>query len=65
MKYRLEVWRYRNPIASYEDDDIQFLVQMFKEDWVACYEEGSCTLYVYEDGRELSIDEEFELGFYD
>lgn len=65
MKYRLEVWMHRSPRATYEDDEIKSLVKIFKEDWGYEYERGGCTIYVYEDGRELSIDEEYELGFYD
>ena len=57
----------RNPHATYEDDDIKTLVKIFKEDYGYEYERGGCAIsvYVYEDGRELSIDEEYELGFYD
>lgn len=67
MKYRLDVWMNRNPHATYEDDDIKALVKIFKEDYGYEYERGGCAIsvYVYEDGRELSIDEEYELGFYD
>lgn len=65
MRYRLEVWVHGNPSASYEDDDIQTLVEIFKEDWSYEYERGGCAIYVYDDCRELSIDEEYELGFYD
>ena len=65
MKYRLEVWVYRSPRAIYEDNDIKSLVKTFKEDWGDEYENGGCAIYVYDDGRELSLDEEFALGFYD
>ena len=64
MKYRVEVWRNRDLAASYEDNDIKALVQTYKEDWGWEYENGGCSICVYEDGRELSIDEEYELGFY-
>lgn len=63
MKYRLEVWVYGDPRAIYHDNDIDSLVQTYKEDWGD--ERGTHIIYVYEDGHELSIDEEYELGFYD
>lgn len=63
MRYRVEVWRHGDPSSIYEDNDINALVQVYKEDWGA--EEGECTIYVYEDGRELSVEEEHALGFYD
>lgn len=66
MRYRVSVWRNGEPLAAYEDDEIQSLIEVCKEDWEYEFTNGRFEFYVYEDGIEIS-DEEFRLalGFHD
>ena len=50
---------------SYESDDIQDILSWYKtEGWYGAYDNGLCSFGVYENGRRLSFDEGYELGFY-
>ena len=66
MRYKISVWCNGEPLATYEDDKIQSLVQACKEDWAYEFSNGRFEFYVYEDDIEIS-DEEFRLalGFND
>ena len=51
---------------SYESDDIQDILSWYQsEGWCGAYDNGSCAFNIYENGRELSFDEGYDLGFYD
>ena len=65
MKYKIEIWQWFNMTDSYESDDIQDILSWYKtEGWYGVSENGLCSFGVYENGRELSFDEGYELGFY-
>lgn len=50
---------------AYESDDIQDILSWYKtEGWCSAYDNGLCSIGVYVDGRGLSFDEGYELGFY-
>lgn len=61
MKYKVLVWCNGEPCAAYEDDDIQSLVEVCKEDWEYEFANGRFEFYVYEDDIEIS-DEEFRFA---
>lgn len=65
MKYKIEIWQWRSIIETYESDDITDVLDWYRNNWRGCYECGNCSFTVYEYGRELSFEEEFELGFYE
>lgn len=60
MKYRVSVWCNGDPCATYEDNKIQPLVEICKEDWGYEFTNARFEFYVYEDDIEIS-DEEFRL----
>lgn len=60
MKYKVSVWRNGDPCATYEDNELEALVEVCKEDWVEEFANGRFEFYVYDDGIEIS-DEEFRL----
>ena len=65
MKYKIEIWQWCNMTDSYESDDIQDILSWYKtEGWYGAYDNGLCSFNVYENGRLLSFDEGYELGFY-
>lgn len=65
MKYKIEVWQYHIVAETYESDDIKDILSWFKSSgWYTSYDMGYCSFDVYEDGRELSFEEENGFGFY-
>lgn len=64
MEYRIEIWQYHDIAQAFESDNIQDVVDWYKEEWHYSYEMGYCSFSVYENNRELSFEEEWELGFY-
>lgn len=64
MKYKIEIWQYFNMTEFFESDNIQDILDWYKENWWGCYEIGGCSFTIYENDRELSFEEEYELGFY-
>ena len=65
MKYKIEIWQWYHMTDSYESDDIQDILSWYKtKGWYGAYDNGLCSFGVYENGRRLSFDEGYELGFY-
>lgn len=64
MKYKIEIWRYLSVIDTYESDNIADLIKWYKTNWYYIYESGECSFIVYENGIELSFEEEYQLGFH-
>lgn len=64
MKYKIEIWRYGSEVDKYESDKIEEIVSWYRCKWQDCFENGGCTFYIYEYGRELSFDEEDEIGIW-
>jgi hypothetical protein len=64
MKFEIEIWRYHVASETFENDDIKEVLSWYEEEWKNTYENGGCTFYIFEDEKELSFDEEYELGFY-
>ena len=64
MRYKIEIWQYRIIASKYESDDISDVLLWYQLNWQHTYDMGYCSFDVYEDGRELSFEEEYELGFY-
>ena len=65
MKYKIEIWQYHIIAETYESDDLTDILSWFRSEWLSAYDMGYCSFNVYEDGRELSFDELYGLGFYD
>lgn len=65
MKYRIEIWVYRNLQDKYESNTIEAVLDWYKNYWRHCYECGGCDFDVYENGEEIGFDELYDLGFHD
>jgi hypothetical protein len=65
MKYKIEIWQYHSVVETYESDDIEDVLQWYRCYWRWPYELGDCSFDVYKDGRILSWNEEYKLGFCD
>ena len=64
MKYKIEIWQWQNITETFESDNIEDILEWYRVSWWWIYESGGCSFTVYENGRELSFEEENELGFY-
>ena len=64
MKYKIEIWQYGSITEIYESENIEDIVAWYKSNWEMCWDMGGCAFEVYENGKQLSFDEEYELGFY-
>lgn len=64
MKYRIDIWQYGNIADSYESDNIEEVVNWYKENWVDAYEYGLCSMDVYEQRRDIPFEEAVKLGFF-
>lgn len=65
MKYRIEIWVYRNLQDTYEADDIETILEWYKTHWQYCHECGGCAFDVYENGNLIDFDMVYDLGFHD
>ena len=64
MKYKIVIWCYQTIKDTYESEELQEALDWFISNWLGIWERGGCAFYVYEDDRELSFDEAYDLGFY-
>ena len=64
MKYKIEIWKWHNMVQAYESDDVEDVLSWYKANWHWCYECGNCSFSVYQDGKELSFEEEDAIGFF-
>lgn len=64
MKYKIEILCWCTLEDFYESEDLQDALNWFLSNWLGIWESGGCAFYVYKDGRELSFDEAYDLGFY-
>lgn len=64
MKYKIEIWQYHSVVETYESDDIEDVLQWYRCYWWWAHELGDCSFDVYKDGRILSWNEEYKLGFH-
>lgn len=64
MKYKIDIWQYGNIVESYESNDIEEVVDWYKENWFNAYEHGLCTIDVYEPRRDIPFEEALKLGFF-
>ena len=62
--YKIEIWRYNSITKIYENKDVKKVLNWYIKNWQFCYDYGECTFYLYKDDKELTFDEEFELGFF-
>ena len=65
MRYKLVIKQWLCDVDTYECEDAKSAVEWFRAEWLGAYDCGYCSLCVYDDGRELSLDEELDLGFCD
>ena len=63
MKYKIEIWKYHRIVETYENNDIKEILKWYIENWLSVHDYGGCTFYIYEENKQLSIDEENDLGF--
>ena len=64
MKYKIDIWQYGNIVESYESDDIKEIVNWYKENWSSAYEQGLCSIDVYEPRKDIPFEEAVKLGFF-
>ena len=64
-EFKIEIWQWHNIVETYENDNIEEILQWFRKHWRCCYEEGGCSFAVYKNGKGLSFHELCELGFND
>lgn len=64
MKYKIEIWQWGSIRETFESDNIEDVVEWYETEWMDCYEIGHCVFIVYENDRQLSFEEEYDLGFY-
>ena len=64
-KYKIEIWKYHNVSASYEDNDINKVLIWYLKNWKYVYDNGGCAFYLFKNGKKLDFDKCYELGFYD
>ena len=62
-EFKIEIWIYGSITDTYTNTSINEVLKWFKENWKCCYDNGGCAFYVYEDGRVLSFNETYNLGF--
>lgn len=65
MKVKIEIWQYHNIVDTYENDNIEEVLNWFRKNWRCCYNKGGCDFEVYQSGKKLSFHELYELGFND
>lgn len=65
MKYKIEIWRYRSIVETYESEEITEILEWYKSKWHCVYEMCECTFYIYENGKEMKFEEVYKYGFYD
>ena len=64
MKYKIEIWQWGSISETFKSDNIEDVVEWYESEWMGCYEMGYCVFIVYENDRQLSFEEEYDLGFY-
>ena len=64
MRYKIEIWQWHSIVDTYESNDINEVLEWYKDEWKDCYDYGNCTFYMFDDNKELSFDEKHKLGFY-
>lgn len=64
MKYKIVIWCWREIKDFYESEDLQDVRDWFLRNWYTSYDNGFCAFDVYEGDRQLSFEEEYDLGFY-
>lgn len=64
MKYRIDIWQYGNMVENYESDNIEEVVDWYKENWADAYEHSLCTMDVYEQRRDIPFEEAIKFGFF-
>ena len=65
VKLKIEIWQYHNIVDTYENDNIEEILNWFRKHWRCCYNDGGCDFEVYQNGKRLSFHELYELGFND
>lgn len=64
VKYKIEIWQWHSITEVFESDDIKDVIEWYGLNWKYFFEMGYCAFNVYENGRELSFEEENNLGFH-
>ena len=62
--YKIEILQYHSIKKAYKNKDVKNVLKWYKENWQTCYDYGGCAFCLYKDDKELSFDEENELGFF-
>lgn len=64
-KYKIEIWQYHSIVDTFESDNINEILEWYKEKWQPAYRYGACAFYVYKNNKRLDFNEEDKLGFFD
>lgn len=65
MKYKIEIWVHYNVVETYENNDINEVLNWYRNNWQLVDEKGECYVNVSKDNKVLSFEEKYDLGFYD
>jgi len=63
--YKIEIWRYHSIIETYESEEMIEILKWYKSKWRDSNEMGECTFYIYENNKEMTLEEIAKLGFFD
>ena len=64
MRYKMEIWQWRRIVDTYASDDINEVLEWYKDEWKGCHDDGYCAFYIFDNDKELSFEEEYKLGFF-
>ena len=62
--YKIDIWQYRVIVETFENKDIQEVLNWYLENWQLFYNYDDCAFSVYENNIEIGYDREYELGFH-
>lgn len=64
-EFKIEIWQYHCIVDIYESDNIEEVLEWYRENWIGCYLNGGCAYEVYKNGKMLLFEEIYKLGFED
>lgn len=64
-EYKIEIWQYHSIVDTFESDNINEMLEWYKEEWQGVYLRDMCVFYIYKNNIKLNFDEKYELGFFD
>jgi hypothetical protein len=60
----MEIWQWHRIVDTYASDDINEVLEWYKDEWKDCYDNGNCAFYMFDNDKETSFEEEYKIGFF-